>query len=152
MERVRTFDEIVHGSHAMNIQLPKKYRRRSRDWDIYASNPYREMDEMEDILDECIGCDAFHENVLSMYDPYMGHKYVYQVVGPWGEVVDYTIPPSNVKTKRIRGIRYEDLMYKYQKLKMILHNPYISEERRRKTLSDLRRIERYLRSKRRKHR
>jgi len=144
--RAKKFNQIIHGSRALKAQIGE-YAREPHDIDILTNNPRHHMDKMEDDLDAMAGCDAYDEVIM----PIIGTKgeYVYKVVkkvfGPDKDIVDYFKPIKGVKTKRIKGVRYEDWKYAKRILQGIIANPNL-RHRHAKAIEDLRRIEAYERS------
>jgi len=143
-EHIKTHNLTIHGCKAVNAQLPPEFHRPTQDFDVWTKNPRHQMDITEDKLDALAGCDMFYEDIK----PLQGHtdKYVYRVVGPRGEVVDYMLPPPGALKKKIEGINYEHIKFAKQVYKQILADPTISFERKQKSARDLRRIEAYERS------
>jgi len=144
--RAKTYNQIVHGSAALKVQLGE-YAREPHDIDILTNNPRLHMDKMEDNLDKLAGYDAFEEVVM----PIVGTEgeYVYKVVkkvyGPDIDIVDYFKMKKGIKTRKIKGIRYEDWKYAKKILQDIVNNPQL-RHRHAKAREDLRRIEAYERS------
>jgi len=103
------------------------------------------MDVLEDVLDKRAGGDAYYERALTMDDAQYGNKDVFQVVdrSTNRSVLDFSKKPP-APTIEDDGINYEALEHIRQKLILILNDPRTNEERYRKSLRDLRAIERYL--------
>jgi len=146
LKRAKTHQQIVHGSYALKKQIGE-YAREPHDIDILTKNPRHHMDKMEDKLDEMAGYDAYYEQVM----PIIGSEgeYVYKVIkkvfGPDIDVVDYFKPKPGVKTRKIKGVLYEDWKYAKKILIGIINNPEL-RHRHAKAMEDLRRIEAYERS------
>ena len=149
LKNAKKSNNIVHGSTALNKQLPEQLRRPTGDIDAWTSNPEQQMDKMEDKLDEAAGCDMFYERVLPMDDVDGPTKNIYQVVSyrTRQSVADYSKKPKQkIRTRKIEGISYEELQHIKQKFIKILRDPRTSFDRKRKTESDLRRILAYEKS------
>jgi len=146
LNRAKTHNQIVHGSYALRQQLGE-YARPPHDIDIMTKNPRRHMDLMEDKLDLMAGYDAYEEVIM----PIVGKEgeYVYKVVkkvfGPDIDIVDYFKVKKGVKTRKIKGIRYEDWRYAKKVLERIVRDPEL-RHRHGKAVEDLRRIDAYERS------
>jgi len=146
LSHAKQHDQIVHGSFAVNTQLPEEYHRPAKDIDVLTHKPRHHMDIMEDKLDAMAGRDAFGEVIM----PIVGkegefvYKVVKKVAGPDIDVVDY-FNMQKIRTKRIKGIRYEDLYAAKRRLQQIIANPEL-RHRHAKTARDIRRIEAYERS------
>ena len=143
-EHIKKHKLTIHGCKAVNAQVSESFRRPTQDFDVWAKNPRHQMDITEDKLDALAGCDMFHEETK----PLQGHpdQFVYRVVGPRGEVVDYVLPPPGALKKKIEGINYEHLQFAKKIHKQILADPNIDFQRKQKSARDLRRIEAYERS------
>jgi len=143
IQRAKQHNQLVHGSYALKQQLGE-FAREPKDIDIMTSRPRQHMDKTEDMLDKMAGYDAFKEVVM----PIIGTEgeYVYKVVkqnyGPGIDVVDYFETKQGVKTKRIKGVRYEHWKYAKKVLEGIVQNPDL-RHRHRKAVEDLRRIKAY---------
>ena len=150
LKRAKSYNQIIHGSYALRKQIGE-YAREPHDIDVFANNPRFQMDKMEDRLDEMAGYDAYEEVIM----PIIGieGEYVYKVVkktfGPGIDVVDYFKMKKGVKTKKIKGVRYEHWKYAKKILQGIINNPEL-RHRHAKAYEDLRRIEAYEQSLRRK--
>jgi len=150
LKRAKTYKQIIHGSTALKAQIGE-FAREPHDIDILTSNPRHHMDKMEDRLDAMAGYDAYEEVIM----PIIGTEgeYVYKVVkkayGPGIDVVDYFKPKKGVKTKKIKGVRYEHWKYAKKILIDIVNNPKL-QHRHVKAYEDLKRIEAYEQSLRRK--
>ena len=140
--------QAFHGCKAVNAHVTPPFRRPTYDFDAWARNPRDSMDKIENLLDKKYGCDMFHEETM----PLQGQpdKLVYRVVGPDGEVVDYMLPPKGAKASRIKGVRYETLAHAKKVYRKLLADPAVNIERKQKSSRDLRRIEAYEESIRRK--
>jgi len=143
-QHIKKHKLTIHGCKAVNKQLPPEYHRPTQDFDVWAKNPRHQMDITEDELDALAGCDMFREEVV----PFQGQtdKFVYRVVGPRGEVVDYALPPPGAKTKKIDNINYEHIQFAKKIYKKIIADPNVDMQRKQKSARDLRRIEAYEKS------
>lgn len=143
LHRAKKHKQIIHGSYALRAQIGK-YARPPHDIDIFSKNPQYQMDKMEDRLDEMAGYDAYDEVIM----PIIGTEgeYVYKVVkrafGPDIDIVDYFKMKKGIKTKKIKGVRYEHWKYAKKILQQILSNPEL-RHRHAKAYDDLKRIEAY---------
>jgi hypothetical protein len=146
LNRAKKWRQTIHGSYALKQQIGE-YAREPHDIDILTKNPEYHMNKMEDDLDLMAGYDAYYENVM----PIIGTEgeYVYKVMkkvyGPDIDIVDYFKPKKGVKTRKIKGILYEDWKYAKKILIDIVNNPEL-RHRHGKAMEDLRRIEAYERS------
>jgi len=143
-KKVRNSHRAITGSRALTKQLPS-YRRAVDDVDIWSHHPEHDMDVLEDVLDKRAGGDAYYERALTMDDAQYCNKDVFQVVdrSTNRSVLDFSKKPP-APTIEDDGINYEALEHIRQKLILILNDPRTNEERYRKSLRDLRAIERYL--------
>lgn len=130
--------QAFHGCKAVNVHVSPQFRRPTYDFDAWARKPRQSMDKMEDRLDKLVGCDMFHEETM----PLQGQpdKFVYRVVGPDGEVVDYMLPPKGAKASRVKGVKYETLAHAKKVYQRLLADPTIGMQRKQKSRRDLNRI------------
>lgn len=137
----RNRKQAIHGCRAVNAQVSERFKRPTYDYDMWSTKPEHSMDKMEDILDNKFGCDMFHEDVI----PFQGipNMLVYRVIGPDGEVVDYSLPPPGARVKKFGKDFYETLEHAKTAYHGILNNRRISYKRKLKARQDLRRIEEY---------
>jgi len=122
---VKKKGDIIYGSRAMNKQLPKEYRRKADDYDIWSKKPKLHADKLEDVLDECIGCNMFEEQ--KQYIP-QAKKYRYRVqtVTTGKTEADYTKPPKGHKYKTIGGVKYQDIKHQKKRLQEMKKDPALA--------------------------
>lgn len=144
---VRRHRDVMHGGRSVNMLLPKKYYRHSKDFDIYSKQPKSRAKEIEDYIDKRCGCDMAYvksmnvPNVSGVEDELMAadiHKVITRTSRD-GEVDYMTLPPKLPIVYR-RGIRHEKLTEALRKAKRGLTQPM----RMAKASKDVRRITAYL--------
>lgn len=149
LRSVRKHKDVMHGGRSVNMLLPKKYERKSKDFDIYSKQPRPRAKEIEDYIDKRCGCDMAHvksmnvPNVSGIEDELMSadiHKVITKISSD-GEV-DYMTLPKNLPTIYSRGIRHEKLEEALRKAKRGLTQPM----RMAKASKDIARINAYLHS------
>ena len=130
---------IVHGSKALMKQLPKKYHRKTDDWDLWAKQPKKASVLMESVLEKRQKGDQFRNAKLNVGNT---SKYVYRVIekDTGKSVADFMASPSGSGYYVvIGGIRWETLAHAKRKYKEILANPEY-RYRHEKARGDLDRI------------
>jgi len=136
---VKNKGDIIYGSRAMNIQLPKHLRRTSDDYDIWSKKPALHCDQLEDKLDKKAGCNMFIEE--KKYITKAG-KTTYRIryLPSSKQEVDYTKPPKDAKIKKIKGVNYQHIKHQKKRLKEMAKDPLLAF-RIEKTMRDLKTIE-----------
>lgn len=136
---VKKKGDAIYGARALNKQLPEEYRRPTDDWDIWSQQPKIHCDQLEDKLDEKIGCDLFTEEQMQAKD---AKKTIYRIrTNPTGkQEVDYSKPPKGHKVKIIGGVKYQDIKHQKKRLQEMKKDPALAF-RIQKTERDLRIIE-----------
>ena len=71
IEQARRSGDIIHGSYSVNMQVPKDLQRPSNDIDVWTEKQRERAIEMENELDECMGCDIAYvkETKISKKSP-----------------------------------------------------------------------------------
>ena len=146
---------IIHGARAINKQMTPKFRRKTKDYDLWAGYSASQADQLEDELDKAAGSDMFYERTLTMPDSlHGGIKKVHQVINRKNDegVADYSKRPPRSEFVNIEGFRFESLAHAKRTKVAILNmdkdwDSPLSEERVKKTRRDLNRIKRYEKSK-----
>lgn len=106
--------EIIYGSHALNVQLPKFLRKPAGDWDIFAKQPKKEARQIEKALDK-----SFKGNFFSLQKAQ--HPGTWKVKDIFGnEIVDYTKLGKRTPSKIIKKKRYVPLSYIKKNIKQTL--------------------------------
>lgn len=135
---VQHSDQVVHGGQAVNVQVPRKFRKGDTDWDIYARRAKENADRIEDALDSLLGCDMFYCRVEKLPDGRMMYRVISRATQR--SVIDY-IPNRNQYPPYIivENIKFETIYSLREKAMRNLQRAQ-SEERRREIVADLRRI------------
>ena len=110
--------QVVYGQQAVNIQLPKNYQRKTKDYDIYTKQPEKSAKELAEKLNKEFGKEEFKVSKGK-------HEGTYKVLKGKKTIVDYTSRTRKPNTKNILGVRYANLEYQKRKLKEILKNKEI---------------------------
>lgn len=149
MRSVRKHRDVLHGGRSVNMLLPKKYYRETKDFDIYSKLPKTRADEIENYIDKRCGCDMAHvnsmivPNVSATEDELMSadiHRVITRIESD--AEVDYMTLPPKLPIRYHRGIRHEKLTEALRKAKKGLMQPM----RMAKASKDVRRISEYLES------
>jgi len=94
-------DQIVHGTRALNQQIPTHLKRKTKDYDILTDNPRKSARELVKTLRRRLG---------NKFKVVKGrNKGTFKVKREDKTVADYTQMRGKVKSKRILGIKYKDL-------------------------------------------
>lgn len=126
--------EIVHGSAAINAQVPEHLASPTQDIDVFAKNPLREAKEAERELDRRFGGDYFYVKPGE-------HKGTYKVKSRINDetYADFTKQPKGIKATNIAGLRMQTLA-QIKKRKLQLLKQKDTEFRRAKDRDQLNRI------------
>lgn len=113
----RTIDkrEVIQGERAVEAQVPDQYRRETRDFDVYSSNPERSAKETERELDWEFGGNYFRTKLAQ-------HKGTVKVVSNIDDETwaDYTKPSEKIYKTKIGNTNYTTLQFELFKAKRIL--------------------------------
>jgi hypothetical protein len=94
-------DQIIHGTRALNQQIPTYLKRKTEDYDIFTDNPRKSAREAVRELKRKLG---------NNFKVVMGrNKGTFKVKRGEKTVVDYTQIRGKIKSKKILGIKYKDL-------------------------------------------
>ena len=93
--------QVVHGTRALNEQVPTHIKRKTKDYDILTDNPKKSARELVKTLKRRLSRDF---NVVRG-----SHKGTFKVKQGDETVVDYTQLKGKVKSKRILGVKYKDI-------------------------------------------
>jgi len=146
---VRKHKDVMHGGRSVNMLLPKKYFRHSKDFDVYSKTPKPRAKEIEDYIDKRCGCDMAYVNSMAVpnvsgtEDELMSadiHRVVTRLSSD--AEVDYMTLPPKLPTTYHRGIKHEELTEALRKAKKGLIQPM----RMAKASKDVNRITAYLKS------
>lgn len=97
--------EIIHGSKALDKQVPKQYRTyKYQDYDVFSKKPLVSAKETERFLEKQLGGDYYKVKAGRHEGTY---KVVSKVTGQ--TIADFTYPPQKIKYKIIRGKKYRTL-------------------------------------------
>jgi len=94
-------NQIIHGTMALNVQLPMHLRRETKDFDIFTDNPRKSARELASTLKRRLG-DKFKVVKGS-------HPGTFKVKKNGETVADFTQKRGKIKTKKILGVRYKKL-------------------------------------------
>jgi len=154
LRSIRRHNDILHGSRSVNMIVGPRYSRPAKDFDVYSSEPQKRAVEIENQIDRACGCDMAsvrHRQIPKVLpgeeDPFMAKELfiVETVVNNDGDV-DYMKTPKGLPTTRKNGIRHESLKEAYRKAHKNKNQPL----RMVKANADIKRIEAYWRSKKRR--
>lgn len=127
--------QVVYGQQAINAQLPKHLKRKTKDYDIYTSKPKESADELVNRLNKEYKRKRFKVTPAV-------HKGTYKVKSGRKTVADYTLARKKPMSKKVLGIAYAKLKYQKVKLKKILKDK-ASEFRHKKDMKTLSKIKEY---------
>jgi hypothetical protein len=106
--------QIIYGQQSVNVQLPPKFRRQTKDFDILTKKPKKMAEELVRQLNKEYGEGEFK------VEPAKYGK-TFKVKSKAGKTIaDYTLTTKKPKSKEIWGIKYAELPYQEKKLKKIL--------------------------------
>lgn len=106
--------QVVYGQQSVNVQLPPKFRRKTKDFDILTKKPKQSAEKLASQLNKEFGRDEFVV-VPAKYGK------TFKVKSKSGETVaDYTLTTKKPKSKEVWGVKYADVGYQEKKLKKIL--------------------------------
>jgi len=164
-KELKKTDDIMHGSYSVNMQVSEPYRREAHDIDVWSSKPKAMATRIENAIDKCVGCDIAHIKIQKIAkspsrkqslgppgkdDTPQDYFTRYTIVTqPENDVdVDFSTIPDDrpLKTRRLRGIRHETLDSALERAYDIRDIPYRAE----RAAQDIKRIEGYMASKKRK--
>ena len=135
VRQLKKSGDIMHGSYSVNMQVTPKYRREAHDIDVWSKEPQQRAVEMENEIDECVGCDIaqVRESRIGVKSPLQGGKFLslgpprLGSASPENDMrrrftvettpendtdVDYTYPQDDVDNKdlvTLNGVRHEGL-------------------------------------------
>jgi len=169
VRQVKKKGGVIHGSWSVNQQVGPQFSRKPKDVDIWTNQPKDRAEEMENEIDRCIGCDIVEvkEEVI-MRDPNrmvsLGppgrrddkqHTRAYVKTRRGAELggADYSTfpdePPEGkikLRVRNFRGVKHETLQGAHERALNLRLRPLRSH----KASKDIRRIERYWESQRRR--
>jgi hypothetical protein len=106
--------QVIYGQQSVNIQLPPKFRRETKDYDILTKRPKKMAEELAKRLNLKYG-----EGEYKVEPAKYGKTF--KVKSKEGKTIaDYTLTTKKPKTKEVWGVRYAQLPYQEKKLKRIL--------------------------------
>lgn len=94
-------DQIVHGTRALNKQIPTHLKRKTEDYDIFTDNPRKSARELVRTLKRRLGNNF---KVVKGRNPG-----TFKVKRGDKTVADYTQVRGKIRSKKILGIKYKDL-------------------------------------------
>ena len=123
--------QILHGTRALNEQIPTYLKRKTEDYDVFTKNPKKSARELVDTLKRRLGND---------FEIVQGkHKGTFKVKRGDETIVDYSQRKGPIKTKTILGIKYKDIGTIKRGTQRLVKKPE-TEFRREKDISTLQRI------------
>jgi len=123
--------QVIHGARALNPQLPTYLRKETSDYDILTTKPKKSAQEVLERLKRYTSKPVSIEKAV--------HKGTYKVKVGDEYVADYTQIKSNPKTKKILGVKYQDVSTIKRNIQKRLKDPS-KEFRKEKDSDSLRRI------------
>jgi len=126
--------QVVYGQQSVNVQLPQRFRRETKDFDILTKKPKQSAEELAKKLNKVYGEGEFK------VEPAKYGK-TFKVKSKEGKTVaDYTLTTKKPKSKEVWGVRYAELPYQEKKLKKILKDEASSfrHDKDRDTLEKIR--------------
>jgi len=133
----------IHGARAMNKWLPPDLDRTTGDWDMWAKNPDRAQDKLEDKLDAVFKSDKFYEEDIPI--TFAGTNKKGKVCAIKSKLTKETVaefvefPKGSKIFKMVKGIRWETLNHMKKIHQAILKDPK-AKHRWAKSRRDLNRI------------
>jgi len=94
-------NQIIHGTRALNEQIPTYIKRKTSDYDIITDNPKKSAREVVRALKKRLG------NNFSVVKG--KHTGTFKVKRGDKTIADYTQKKGEVKTKKILGVRYKQI-------------------------------------------
>jgi hypothetical protein len=126
--------QVIYGQQSVNVQLPPRFRRETKDFDILTKKPKQSAEELVKKLNKEYGEGEFK------VEPAKYGK-TFKVKSKEGKTVaDYTSTTKKPKSKEVWGVRYANLPYQEKKLKKILKDEASSfrHDKDRDTLEKIR--------------
>jgi hypothetical protein len=126
--------QVIYGQQSVNVQLPPRFRRETKDFDILTKKPKQSAEELVKKLNKEYGEGEFK------VEPAKYGK-TFKVKSKEGKTVaDYTSTTKKPKSKEVWGVRYANLPYQEKKLKKILKDETSSfrHDKDRDTLEKIR--------------
>ena len=106
--------QVVYGQQSVNIQLPKRLQRKTKDFDVLTKKPKEMAEKLVSKLNK-----EFGEGEFKVEPAKYGKTF--KVKSKEGKTVaDYTSTTKKPKTKGVLGVRYAEMDYQKKKLKKIL--------------------------------
>lgn len=107
-------NQVIYGQQSVNVQLPSKFRRETKDFDILTKKPQQSATKLVEKLNKEFGEGSFKVEPAR-------YKKTFKVKSKEGKTIaDYTQVTKKPKIKNVWGIKYADLSYQEKKLKKIL--------------------------------
>lgn len=169
VKQVKRKGGVIHGSWSVNQQVGPRFSRKVKDVDIWVKQPKERAEEMENEIDRCIGCDIAEvkEEIIARdpnrmvslgplrEKPASQHTRAYVKIRRGTDVggADYSTfpdePPEGkikLRTKKFNGVQHETLQGAYERALNLRMRPLRSAKASR----DIKRIEKYWESRRRR--
>ena len=155
IKSVKKHGDVMHGARSVNMIVGKEYSRRTKDFDIYSKRPKTRAEEIEDAIDKACGCDMAYVyrqpipkmNAFTEEDKFTAKElYIVKTVPNQDGDVDYMKIPKGLPTHTRKGIKHENLSEALRKAKKNLNHPL----RAQKASVDIKRINAYLESRKRR--
>ncbi len=99
LDMAHSKNQVIHGTRALNEQIPPHLRRETKDFDIFTDNPRKYARELASTLKRRLG-DKF--KVVKG-----NHPGTFKVKKNGETVVDFTQKKGPIKSKRILGVKYK---------------------------------------------
>jgi hypothetical protein len=163
LKKAKKHNDVIHGAWSVNQQVPKRYRRPTGDIDVWSKKPYERAQEIEDELDESVGCDIAYlkeqklpPNPNTLVTPPRSlreiketdgfRRVVVETVSQVGQADYASFPSRPFRAKRIKGVRHETIASAYDRAEDLLQRP----GRYGRAYEDIERIDRYREAEKRK--
>ena len=106
--------QVVYGQQSVNVQLPSKFRRETKDYDILTKKPKLMAEKLAKRLNKEYGEGEYTVEPAK-------YKKTFKVKDKSGKTIaDYTLTTKKPKSKEVWGVKYADLPSQERKLKRIL--------------------------------
>ena len=133
---------IIHGARSINAQVPKRYQRKTGDWDLKSKKPDWVQDKIEDDIDRLMGYDAVQEEDMKITGSNAKLRRLNSAFDKDGVADIMPFGAGKHPYKGVKGVRYSTLAYEKAKKEKMLSD-YKFKYRWAKAKYDLERIKRF---------
>ena len=134
LNQIQRKGHIVHGSQAVNRQLPTHLRTEPKDWDLFAQKPKKAAQELVNTLKRRLGNGERFKIKAGK------HRGTFKVKDNDKTIVDFSQQKGPIKTKNVLGLLVKDLTTVKAGTQKLVKNVK-TEFRREKDLTTLQRIQ-----------